>query len=292
MRQANIFVFNAFVAVLVVVVQCPALALSDQEDTAEFYQTAGFVQGSIIKPAMDAQQSGDLDRALALRARAVKELTEKPHQSKVAQEMLNKILAENSAAECQIYEAQGKYDDAAKAYKSEWETRFPGYTSKCQGAMGVAGIYIQGKLYDKAISTIESFSTSADAADRYHARMQLSYIYTQAGSIKLAEKELLALMADKDVMQSVGMRRAVTGHLKQICLTEHRNAEAEKLELKLADRHCPKCGSDANVIRMVYGYPGIRAGNSSKPVEEVKQGGCVISDESARFWCKTDNMGF
>ncbi|CAF1603742.1 unnamed protein product [Didymodactylos carnosus] len=48
---------------------------------------------------------------------------------------------------------------------------------------------------------------------------------------------------------------------------------------------CSKCNSTENVISIVYGYPGDELMKSARE-GHVKLGGCCVSPDSKRNWCK------
>ncbi len=49
---------------------------------------------------------------------------------------------------------------------------------------------------------------------------------------------------------------------------------------------CPTCGEKANVIRIVYGLPNLCLLNDDR-AEKVLLGGCLISENDPKYYCKT-----
>jgi len=48
---------------------------------------------------------------------------------------------------------------------------------------------------------------------------------------------------------------------------------------------CPKCGSQKDVIPIVFGYPTLKTINKAER-KEVKLGGCCITDNDPQWHCK------
>jgi hypothetical protein len=56
-------------------------------------------------------------------------------------------------------------------------------------------------------------------------------------------------------------------------------------------RTCPKCKSHKQVIPIVYGRPSIELSNKAKD-GKCRLGGCVVSNNSPRNYCKKDQHSF
>lgn len=72
-----------------------------------------------------------------------------------------------------------------------------------------------------------------------------------------------------------------------VCLRQQgRSAEAVKVELAMEGKHCPVCHNDDNVVPIRYGLP-------VGPVpDDVVLGGCLVSETSPHWWCKSDKTAF
>ena len=61
--------------------------------------------------------------------------------------------------------------------------------------------------------------------------------------------------------------------------------ETDAAEARDEYPECPQCGSRENVVPIIYGYPGPELRDAAER-GEVKLGGCVISGDDPRWYCK------
>jgi hypothetical protein len=147
---------------------------------------------------------------------------------------------------------------------------------------------LTAKLYDKARPIFEDIVASAGPMDVLNARAELAKIDRAQGDEIKAEGELTQLLADKRFTESWTMMRALRVRLREaytIAGKAGEAGEANKIEAILKDKHCPKCGSDKNVLPIVY---GLHSGRSAG----VHPGGCLVDQYSPRWWCETDSLEF
>lgn len=54
---------------------------------------------------------------------------------------------------------------------------------------------------------------------------------------------------------------------------------------------CPLCHKKENVIPIIYGKPG-KGLIKLAEMGNIKLGGCIVSEKSPKFYCKTDKFEF
>lgn len=113
----------------------------------------------------------------------------------------------------------------------------------------------------------------------------LSEIYAEQKQFPMAEKTLKDFIAGRAKLDKVNEVRIGRVWLKNLYQQEKKTAEAQKIEQALNDRHCPACGSDANVKGIVYGL-------TSGPVNGAHLGGCNFTETSPKWWCNKDKIEF
>lgn len=113
----------------------------------------------------------------------------------------------------------------------------------------------------------------------------LSETYAEQKKFPLAEKTLQDFIAERSKLKKVNDVRTGRVWLRNLYREEKKTVEAQKIEHALNDRHCPVCGSEANVKGIVYGL-------TSGPVNGAHLGGCNFTETSPKWWCNKDKLEF
>ena len=100
-------------------------------------------------------------------------------------------------------------------------------------------------------------------------------------------------------------------HLSDTIIVSHYKMGTLKIPFKLKDKEkiwmdihfpqacksiastdiCPKCNSNKNVTKILYGKPTTKAMKEAK-AGKIHLGGCMINDCSPIYFCKKDNLEF
>lgn len=76
------------------------------------------------------------------------------------------------------------------------------------------------------------------------------------------------------------------GQKKDTGITNHRIYDT-----LYTSKVCPLCHRKENVIPIIYGKPG-KGSIKLAEIGNIKLGGCMVSEKSPKFYCKTDNFEF
>jgi tetratricopeptide (TPR) repeat protein len=263
----------------------PASALSEREEEAEASKLNTFINESIVYPAVHAQRDGQLERALALYERAAAEWQAQHYEYSWAKNAQRSGISGNQASECRVLTALGRFDAAAQLYlhlDQELVNNNP--SMRRDFAMDAGRAYIKGKMYDQGKQVFEEVAKSGPIYYRYQAHVEISKLYETEGNPQKAEEELADLQKDLEY-DTPGMARSIRTSLLELYERLGKTGEIVRMEALLNDKHCPKCGSDKNVLPIVYGLP-------TGPTEGVVQGDCLVGADSPRWFCTVDNLRF
>jgi len=261
----------------------------EKEEEKTFLQTCKFVKESLEYPAVEAQSHGEFERALALRKRAVEELTAITYQSKSIQDSQYFDVYSNVSAQVDILKSLRRAEEGIQAYTQATDMRDKHFGQTTDRRRAIGGIYAACGMVDKAIEKYEDVAKSDKVLERYGAHIALSQTYLDQKNLKLAEKQLTDMLDDKQIKESPRLLRGCRVWLQNYYARQKRAEDEKRMLALLDDRHCPKCGSDKNVIRIVYGRSTC---GSSASTEEVEQGGCCWAVEAPGWRCKTDQVTF
>ena len=142
----------------------------------------------------------------------------------------------------------------------------------------VAQVYCQNNQFSKAEEIYKSIITAGQNVSEM--TVALSTVFEKSGKIDLAEETL------ENFLIANPRNRLMLLALKDNLTKQNKTESINKVDQILADKHCPRCLSDAEVIPISYGMP-------SFPVKEhVHLGGCVYSPGFPQWWCEKDKDGF
>ena len=268
----------------------PVIAVTEQEEEKTYLQTLKFVKAALEYPSVEANSHGDFERALVLRKRAVDELTAVPADAKSVQQALYNDLYTNLSAQVEILKSLGRLDEAIEAYTKAEDLHDKHFGHHSDRRMAIGSIYADGGMFDKALEKYEDVAKSDKVMERYGAHVALSQLYLKQNKPALAEREVSDLLVDPQVKESSWLLRGCREWLRNFYVRERRPADEQKMVALLEDKHCPKCGSDKNVIRIVYGLQSVGIVDATK--DEVYHGGCCVSMESPGWLCKADQCRF
>lgn len=237
-------------------------------------------------PALQARDNHDYNKALELYEQGLKEWRAAPFKLASYQDIQSSQINSLMKAKARILEMMGRFEDAAQCYLSTIDERWQGPTSPNYQTMLDAGqIYVNGHLYDKAIETYRKVTEPAINGWNAQAHVQISEALLAEGKAQEAQKELTDALSNSSPAKNPQAARTLRTALEALYTNLKMETEAARIKTLLEDKHCPACGSDQDVLPIAYGL-------IISPPPGVHLGGCEVSNNSPRWWCNKDNIGF
>lgn len=175
-------------------------------------------------------------------------------------------------------ERLGRYEQAAECYLKCNDIGEKNGLSKYCYLPQVASAYRVAKQYSKSEEIYKAIIQANENVSE--TRVKLATLYEDWGKLDLAETTL------RDGLRENSRNRLILMALQDLLQKEKRNDEARLTGSVLADRHCPVCGSDSQVIAISYGMP------SFPHTKKEHLGGCVYTPGLPEWWCEKDEIGF
>jgi len=282
-----------FVCLILVGISGPAFAdgENDEKQQSEGAKLHEFVQRAFVYPAGEAQRKREFQRAIDLYQRAIDEWSSKNYTDSWAIGTQRSQLYSCLRGQGDSYKSLGRYEDAVRLYLLAADLWSKSGTQNFMTQLEAARICLQGKMYAKGAAVLDNSLKNGNQYERLQAHFILAELYEQQGQLEQSERELTSLFDDKEFESPPVIKRSIRVQLQNFYNRQHRVVDAAKIQEQLNSKICPVCKSDKAVIPIGYGLPGGEMYEQSAR-GELQLGGCVSGPDSARWWCKTDKVGF
>jgi len=268
------------------------LELTEAQDEAKL---GDFIRMGLMPAVLQARQAGDFAREIAIDKRVVELWTSKHYKTPAVEDSKNTDLRNAYLDLADAQRRSGQYDQAAETYlqcnqiavaRRTGEFNAQNYQDPAGDLPSVAEAYKDGKHFDKAEKIYIDLVNLEPKPQSITYSTALAKVYEAAGNLEKAEEVEEGIVQDGIKDKSVAQVRSARNYLKRLFESQHRAADVEKIESALNDRHCPICGSEANVVPIVRGQPK----DKNPRVHTVW--GCLSGADDFKWWCNTDNTPF
>jgi tetratricopeptide (TPR) repeat protein len=222
------------------------------------------VKAKFEDPALEARQKGDFTTEDSLYKAAAAQWKTRHYEDAVVQENCNLRMIQNLFNAAYAEKRVGRYDLAAETYLQCNEIailRRNGsyhpeiYKDPAGYLPNVAEAYKDGKQFDKAEKIYADLIKLEDRENAWRYGLALAKVFEAAGELKRAEETTEDLVKEGLNSKSPQETRSARVYLRTIFQSQNRPDAVATIDHALNDKHCPVCGSDKEVQRIVYGDP-------------------------------------
>lgn len=173
------------------------------------------------------------------------------------------------------YAKQGNYALAGSVLTAISPAVYHYQGEQAQNLLKAGNYFLKAKNIGAAQRAFDSAMASVDTPDRFEVQKRSWNILIENGQTDLVKRQLDAAAIAKPYKTLVG-RRHYLYNIQETFRVIGDSENAELIEDRLEDKHCPLCASDKLV----------------RPVYEVIRPSCIQSPWDAKWWCTRDKVEF
>ncbi len=256
------------------------------EDTRKTLALIKILDDDYLAPSNNLVGEKKGEQALKLLKRAQQKLDEAKFQNQDSITSVKQMHLTVLERMVQVYVSLGEYSLAGKTQLELYEQSKETYGKGQPYYLCTAGEkFIEAKDYSSAEAAYERALSELGELEWVGAQKGLWITYIKQGKLDKVKDDIAKATERVKTLNNPQLSRTFRVCLKQIYQLIDDKTSLAKVVAILDDRHCPICGSDHNVQPIVYGLP-------ASPMPDVQHGGCMITADSLRWYCKTDKVRF
>lgn len=283
--------FKALTVAVCMMLMQQAAALAETAKYDELTEAQIFCEDftkKYVTAAINMVVTNKYAEALAQLETAQTKLAEKQYHSKDAISWKNRTLDSILRWRADAYKGLDKYDQAAKSEMKRYHLLHAENPRSGMEVINTAGEYfIEAKDYASAEATFEEALKDADDFEWVDSQKGLWITYLNQDKPDKVKASIAAASERIKKISNPKLTREFRFALVEIYGDLGDETSVKAVQAQLDSKNCPVCGSDKTIQPIMYGLPA----KDAKEVD-VHFGGCIVTQESPRWYCSKDKVEF